>query len=287
MRFFLTVIGILGLLSPVFAEVPGVDGPGSALPSFFPAFQLGDWLGGGSGDEGGYEGDYGGGGFGDAEKRLSIAGFFALIFPKSEQAFDIKKSGARPPDWPYYYNNGMGFAAKLDYLLMPTVRIGGRLGYEFFQAKEREYKYTVLGTDYTDTYSLGSMNLLVGGVQVDFMIPVGMPSESWFSTKKGFVEGVVPYIGWEGSVTYRLRVRDEYYDDFIDETYDDEVMRPYCTFVNGLHGGVEIRLQSFGFFVEVAYLWYSPPKKGKDLSYWWRWDWMVAAPIRGGVVAYF
>jgi|GEM_PF-1954237 len=281
MRTFLTVIGILGLLSPAFADGPGAEGAGSSLVSPLPPFQLDNWLAGG-GETGG-----GGGGFSDAEKRLSIAGSVGLIFPKSEQAFDIKKSGARPPDWPYYYNNGIEFNASLNYLFMPSVRFGGRLGYEYFQAKTRENKYTVLGTEYTDTYSLGSMNLLTGGVQVDFMIPVGMPSDSWFSMDKGFVEGIVPYLGWEGAVTYRLRVRDEYFNDFSDETYDDEVMRPYCTFINGLHAGVEIRLQGFGFFVEAAYLWYSPPKKGKDMSYMWRWDWMVAAPIRGGVVYYF
>ncbi|MHC4598093.1 MAG: hypothetical protein ACYS47_03720 [Planctomycetota bacterium] len=278
MRTLIAVIGILGLLSPALADLPGAERPGTSLLSTLPSFQLDDWGGGGGG---------GGGDFDGIGPRLSATVFLSFIFPKSEQSYDIDSSSARPPDWPYYYNNGIGGTVRLSYLLMPSVRVGGSVGFEHFDDKTREYEYTVLGTDYVDTYEMGPMSMFTGGIHVDFMIPVKLPTDSWFSMKKGFVEGLVPYVGWEGATAYRIRVRNTDFWDFGDQTWEDEVMKPYFTFINGLHAGAEFRTKTVGFFFEVGYLWYSPPKKGKDLWWRFRWDWMVAAPIRGGVVYYF
>jgi hypothetical protein len=281
MRLLIVLIGIVGLVAPAFADVPGGETPRGTFLTSFPGFQLGGW---GDEDEGGSGGgDWGGSG----DKRLSLALCFGLIFPKSEQAYDIDSSSARPPDWTYFYQNGLAGYAKLSYTYMPALRFGGGLGFEYFQDRDREYPYTFLGTDYVDTEEPGDMSMLYAGIHVDFMIPINLATGAWFNSKEGPVQGAVPYIGWEGATVYRTRVRWEYFDDWSDTTFDMEFMRPYFTFVNGLRGGVEFRMEGFGFFVEAAYLWYTPPKKGKDLWWRWRWDWMVAAPIRGGIVLYF
>jgi hypothetical protein len=240
--------------------------------------------------------DAGPGELGADTKHLSLSCFFGLIYPENTEMGEIEFLGFNfdLSDWTYYYNNGVGFGLRGSYLTFPALRIGGTLGYEYFDDKTLYDIYESGGTWYRDEMEFGDMHKVILGLSVDLQLPFKLPSTQWFKGGKNYIPGLVPYFGVELGAVYWGRVETTYFDDEFDVTTTDESIAPYVRFLFGGHLGCEYRLQeSFGFFIELGYMVFTAPKRGKDmkrsvtgLDNFEFFD-LYEIPFRAGVSVYF